>query len=47
MKILRTPLNVRSVTIFMLMMTLKKEIMVMLMENTEALRLDIVISILN
>ena len=45
-EILRTPLNVGSVIMIILMM-LKWEIIVISLENIEALHIEIVISILN
>ena len=47
MKNLRILLNVRSVTMIMLIMMLKREIIVISLKNIESLHLEIVISILN
>ena len=47
MKILMTLLNVGSVIIIILIMMLKQEIIVISLENAEALRIEIVISISN
>ena len=47
MKILRTLLNVGSVIMIILIKMLKKEIIVILLENIEALHIETVISILN
>ena len=44
MKILRTLLNVESVTMVILTMMLKQRIIVILLENIEVLRIEIVIS---
>ena len=47
MKILRTLLNAGSITMIMLIIMLKKEIIDISLENIEALHLEIVLSILN
>ena len=47
MKIFRTLVNVASVIIIMLMMMLKYEIIVILLENIEALHIEILISMLD
>ena len=44
MKVLRTLLNAESVTIVILIMMLKQRIIVILLENIEVLRIEIVIS---
>ena len=46
-EVLRTLLNVGSVIIIILILLLKYEIIVMLLENIQALHIEIVISILN